>query len=176
MDFATANMDDDSESSLSSLESSLSSLEPSLSFTESISSRDSSPLSSPASSPEPPPGLLLRMRTMARVQIPYPSPPSSQKTSQRGSPVSDGMESGSNTDKDGPPPAKRRRLATKEDRTTEHLDLRFSKVKVAQQPQLDRLLHVLEKRQKIIVVAGAGISVSAGSEYMSGQYTRRSHD
>ncbi|KAK3725236.1 hypothetical protein LTR37_000747 [Vermiconidia calcicola] len=99
---------------------------------------------------------------------PYlPSPPSSQQTSQSGSPTPDGgMDSSASlTDKEGgPPPAKRRRISSKE-RTTEYLDLRGRgevELEAEQQEELERLLHVLHKRRKIVVIAGAGISVSAG--------------
>lgn len=66
------------------------------------------------------------------------------------------------SDKDGPPPAKRRRVGPKE-RTTRSLDLRHEQVKPEEQSQLDDMLRALHKRQKIVVIAGAGISVSAGS-------------
>ena len=118
------------------------------------SSRSSSPLSWPSSSPSPPPEM--------RRANPYPSPPASQTTSHRNSPTPDGMDASATTDKDGPPPAKRRR--TSKERTTEYLDLRDADVQLDQQPQLDRLLHVLHKRRKIVVITGAGISVSAGSK------------
>lgn len=72
------------------------------------------------------------------------------------------MDSGATTDREGPPPAKRRRI-TKQ-RTTEYLDLRSGNVDPERQAELDQLLRVLHKRQKIVVIAGAGISVSAGSE------------
>jgi hypothetical protein len=72
------------------------------------------------------------------------------------------MDSSASTDKEGPPPAKRRRIS--KERSTEYLDLRSSEVKPEQQEQLDRLLQVLHIRQKIVVIAGAGISVSAGSK------------
>lgn len=69
-----------------------------------------------------------------------------------------------NSDKDGQPPRKRRRISERAPRTTEYLDLRTGKIENPdEQLQLDRLLSVLHKRQKIVVVAGAGISVSAGS-------------
>lgn len=35
-----------------------------------------------------------------------------------------------------------------------------------QQPELARLLKVLTKSQKVVVIAGAGISVSAGSKWL----------
>lgn len=68
------------------------------------------------------------------------------------------------SDKDGPPPAKKRRVGPKE-RTTRSLDLRHEKVQSDQQPQFDDLLRTLHKRQKIVVIAGAGISVAAGSMF-----------
>lgn len=63
---------------------------------------------------------------------------------------------------DEPPPAKRRKLAEPKPRTTQHLDLRLGEVDASQKSQLDRLLKVLHKKRKIVVIAGAGISVSAG--------------
>ena len=123
-------------------------------------SATSSPLSSPGSTPSPPPemGLL-----QSQFRTSYPSPPSSQLTSQTGSPVPDGMDSSTNSDKDGPPPTKRRRIS--KERTTEYLDLRDGEVDPEQHSELDRLLRVLNRHQKIVVIAGAGISVSAGSEF-----------
>ncbi|KAF2770840.1 DHS-like NAD/FAD-binding domain-containing protein [Teratosphaeria nubilosa] len=116
-----------------------------------LSSVPSSPLSSPAPSPEPPSGMAFPL--LPRRLAPYPSPESSQN----GSPTPHGMET------DGPPPAKRRRISRDpKERTTEHLDLRSGSVDSVQQEELDRLLQVLHKRQKIVVIAGAGMSVSAG--------------
>ena len=65
---------------------------------------------------------------------------------------------------DAPPPRKRRKVQPKP-RTTQHLDLTglSSPVTEDQKAQLDTLLKVLRKRKKIVVIAGAGISVSAGS-------------
>ncbi|CAK4028634.1 NAD-dependent deacetylase hst4 [Lecanosticta acicola] len=126
-----------------------------------LSSPPSSPLSSLATSPSPPPPDECPMLYPSRRRsAPYPSPPASQQTSQSGSPAPDGMDSTDSTDKDGQPPAKRRRIS--KERTTEYLDLRKDSIDPEQQPQLDRLLNVLHKRQKIVVIAGAGISVSAG--------------
>jgi hypothetical protein len=120
----------------------------------------SSPLSSPANSPSPPPEMP-PPRSQFRIHL--PSPPSSQSTSQSGSPAPDGMDSSTNSDKDDPPPTKRRRIS--KERTTGYLDLRRREVDPEQQPELDRLLKVLTKSQKVVVIAGAGISVSAGSEF-----------
>ncbi|PNS19941.1 NAD-dependent protein deacetylase hst4 [Sphaceloma murrayae] len=115
----------------------------------SVLSDCSSPLSSPANSPSPPPD--------------YPSPPASQESSDVDSPCPDGMDSTITvSNKDGPPPAKRRRISDRKERTTEYLDLRSDTLDQEDQSQLDRLVRVLHKRRKIVVVAGAGISVSAG--------------
>ena len=72
------------------------------------------------------------------------------------------MDSSNTTDRERAPPAKRRRIS--KERSTEYLDLRSGELDPEQQAELDRMLHVLHTRQKIVVVAGAGISVSAGSE------------
>jgi NAD+-dependent protein deacetylase SIR2 len=122
-----------------------------------LSSVPSSPLSELAHSPSPPPD-------MAPRRHPYPSPPASQdsrQTSSTNTPSPDGMDSATSTDKEGPPPAKRRRIS--KERSTKYLDLRSSDIDPEQQPELDRMLHVLHNRSKIVVIAGAGISVSAGS-------------
>lgn len=97
-------------------------------------SSDMSDLSSPPASPRPPPGF-------------YPSPPPSQDHEER-------------SQDDRPPPRKRRRVEPKP-RTTAHLDL--SRDYAEQQPQLDLLVKTLRGHRKIVVVAGAGISTSAGS-------------
>ncbi|KAI9763954.1 MAG: hypothetical protein M1840_008988 [Geoglossum simile] len=66
------------------------------------------------------------------------------------------------------PPAKKRKIAEPKPRTTAYLDLRPvnggapGEVEDRQKPQLDLLLKVLRKKRKIVVIAGAGISVSAG--------------
>lgn len=74
------------------------------------------------------------------------------------------MESSNTSDKDGQPPTKRRRISKEpKERTTEYLDIRSGHVAPEQQADLDRVLNALHKRQKIVVVAGAGMSVSAGS-------------
>lgn len=62
---------------------------------------------------------------------------------------------------DGPPPTKRRRVAAPRPRTTEYVDL--ENYDNEDQENLQRLLTALRKKKKIVVIAGAGISVSAGS-------------
>lgn len=63
---------------------------------------------------------------------------------------------------DDAPPAKRRKIAERKPRTTELLNL--DSRDDAGEAQLDRLLNVLRRKKKIVVIAGAGISVSAGSK------------
>lgn len=101
-------------------------------------SSDISDLSSPPASPHPPPGF-------------YPSPPPSQDHEER-------------SQDDKPPPRKRRRVEPKP-RTTAHLDLtdRTEPSYARQQAQIDLLVKTLRKHRKIVVIAGAGISTSAGS-------------
>lgn len=68
---------------------------------------------------------------------------------------------------DDSPPAKKRKTVEPKPRLTQHLNLGScpSSLATDQKVQLDTLLKVLRKRQKIVVIAGAGISVSAGSMY-----------
>ncbi|PKS06430.1 hypothetical protein jhhlp_007178 [Lomentospora prolificans] len=71
------------------------------------------------------------------------------------------------TSTDGPPAAKKRRIAQPKPRTTEYLDLQniygtLEDKTSGDSVQLERLLKVLRKKKKIVVIAGAGISVSAG--------------
>ena len=92
-----------------------------------------------------------------------PSPSSSRRSSAKTTPAPEDMPSPPSSNDDDPRPAKRRRL-TKTDpngRTTEYLDL-TQEITAEDKPQLKRLLNVLHKKRKIVVIAGAGISVSAG--------------
>ncbi|KAK4143242.1 DHS-like NAD/FAD-binding domain-containing protein [Dichotomopilus funicola] len=62
---------------------------------------------------------------------------------------------------DGPPPTKRRRIATgPKERTTCRIDLGSNGQEWDE--DLDRLKKAMQKKKKIVVIAGAGISVSAG--------------
>jgi NAD+-dependent protein deacetylase SIR2 len=64
---------------------------------------------------------------------------------------------------DGPPPPKRRRVAAPaKPRTTSYIDLESRGED--EDENLGRLLSALRKKKKIVVIAGAGISVSAGSK------------
>lgn len=65
---------------------------------------------------------------------------------------------------DGPRPAKKRRISPPKDRTTEYLDLMKSDEDFTPEEnrQMEALIAALRKKKKIVVIAGAGISVSAG--------------
>jgi NAD+-dependent protein deacetylase SIR2 len=68
-------------------------------------------------------------------------------------------------DDEAAPPAKKRRISSDpKPRTTQYLDLAADSAtfEADQKEQYDKLLKVLSKSRKIVVVAGAGISVSAG--------------
>lgn len=99
-----------------------------------LSSVPSSPLSSPPNSPKLPPG----WRDL--------TPPLSQDAGE-----------------DLPRPRKRRKTEPKI-RTTQYLDLTSdtAQSEYDRRESLDLLLKALKKRRKIVVIAGAGISVSAG--------------
>lgn len=132
-------------------------------------SRDpsSSPLSRLASqSPEPP------------FDYQYPSPPSEiltePTTPSKSRDTSLGLEGASETgareERDGPPPAKRRKVTIPKPRTTEILDInRFygefceGSGQSDEDVQAARLIRALRNKKKIVVIAGAGISVEAGS-------------
>lgn len=93
----------------------------------------------------------------------YPSPPSSQDQSSGdvGSQQSCRKRS---RDPDDNTSARKRIRAEPKPRKTEYLDLQAhdDHSSLDQQSQFDTLLKVLRKRKKIVVIAGAGISVSAG--------------
>jgi NAD-dependent histone deacetylase SIR2 len=72
------------------------------------------------------------------------------------------MPSPPSSNDDDARPHKRRKLTDPKERTAERLDLSTADIDEDQRPQLQRLLDVLHKKRKIVVIAGAGISVSAG--------------
>lgn len=97
----------------------------------------------------------------------YPTPTSTAGTSGTCSPRKPSDITSIPTDEirvrsDGPP-AKRRKLATTTPapRTTTHFDLENHVY--GDDAQFGKLLSVLRKKKRIVVIAGAGISVSAGS-------------
>ena len=94
----------------------------------------------------------------------YPSPPSSQNYTPDDSTSHQARRKRSRTP-EGLEPTKKRRKAEPGPRTTQHLDLRstYEPLGLDQTSQLDALSKVLQRRKKIVVIAGAGISVSAGS-------------
>ena len=94
----------------------------------------------------------------------YPSPQSSQTCGPEvADPHPTTSRKRSRTTRDEPQ-RKKRRTEGQRPRTTEHLDLRsaHNAQSSEQAESLNRLLHVLRKRRKIVVIAGAGISTSAG--------------
>jgi NAD+-dependent protein deacetylase SIR2 len=142
-----------------------------------LSSPPSSPRLSPSSSP-----LSLRSKSPT-PPCDYPSPSSTLLSGSR-SPSKALDSSLSVVDPDGPPPKKKRKLAEQMTRTTEYLDLRTID-EISQYHsgsnydiQLQRLLKALRNKQKIVVIAGAGISVSAGSKIALGpaSITLLTHD
>ncbi|OJD21948.1 hypothetical protein ACJ73_06709 [Blastomyces percursus] len=109
---------------------------------------DSSDLSSPPTSPSPPPSFL-------------PSPAPSQDNSVLNSSYS------LSASQDTTLPTKKRRKVEPKPRSTKHLDLSLASLASAdclanQTDELSLLLKALRKKRKIVVIAGAGISVSAG--------------
>ncbi|KAI0206277.1 DHS-like NAD/FAD-binding domain-containing protein [Astrocystis sublimbata] len=122
----------------------------------------SSPLSVLTRSPTVSPRTAMPCQSRANR---LPSPPSSTIYSGSASPMksSDPIESEILVNPDGAPPPKRRRVERKP-RTTEYLDLSAAASEQSERDDylLDQLTHALRKKKKIVVIAGAGISVSAG--------------
>lgn len=104
---------------------------------------DCSSLSSAPASPLAPPGF-------------YPSPPPSQDADE---------PSAARSQDDLPPARKKRRVAAPKERRTQHLDLSATAglSYTEQQSQIDYLVKTIQRHRKIVVIAGAGISTSAGS-------------
>ncbi|RDA91748.1 hypothetical protein CP533_4772 [Ophiocordyceps camponoti-saundersi (nom. inval.)] len=117
-------------------------------------SSPSSPLSSILNTPSLPSSPAVAFDVAAAGR--YPSPSSSAPS---------GTQSPIKVVRDGsPPPAKRRRLRPPPDRTTAHIDLMKPDDVFCSEDKfhLRRLLSALKTKKKIVVIAGAGISVSAG--------------
>ena len=115
----------------------------------------SSELSSARSSMSPPPE--------CHHPFSYPSPQSSQDHSACASSSEQPSKKRSRDPEDLGPPKKRKTTEAKP-RTTVHLDLRSppKHPEFDQTAPLNLLLKTLRKRRKIVVIAGAGISTSAG--------------
>ena len=113
----------------------------------------SSELSSAPSSPKP----------LSFYMPPFPTPDSSQTQSAYSSSSEQDSRRRHRKD-DGGPPLKKRKVAEPKERKTERLDLRSSSQTplMEQTSQAEILLKALRKKRKIVVVAGAGISTSAG--------------
>ncbi|TGJ83698.1 hypothetical protein E0Z10_g5061 [Xylaria hypoxylon] len=121
----------------------------------------SSPLSVLTRSPTISPRASMSYRSS---RLPSP-PPSTVYSSGSASPMksSDPVELEILVNPDGAPPPKRRRVERKP-RTTEYLDLGAAASEQGEKDDelLQQLTHALRKKKKIVVIAGAGISVSAG--------------
>ncbi|EFY90252.1 NAD-dependent histone deacetylase SIR2 [Metarhizium acridum CQMa 102] len=123
----------------------------------------SSPLSnvtasSPLSSLSKTPSLPSSPDAQPDAGVRYPSP-TSTSTSGTQSPI----KLGEPVD-DSPRPAKKRRITPPRERITTYLNLMKSHDEFSHEDNfhMERLLSALRKKKKIVVVAGAGISVSAG--------------
>ncbi|KAH6719323.1 DHS-like NAD/FAD-binding domain-containing protein [Leptodontidium sp. MPI-SDFR-AT-0119] len=114
----------------------------------------SSPLSSVASRSPSPPG-------------DYPSPPSSHE-SEKGTKAKSRKALHSSDRDDSSPPPKRQRIMKVKELKTEYLDIASliesdnGDVHKNQETKMRKLLDVLRTKRRIVVIAGAGISVSAG--------------
>ncbi|KAL5383578.1 hypothetical protein PMIN02_009562 [Paraphaeosphaeria minitans] len=100
-------------------------------------------------------------RSLAGRRSGYPSPSSSNRSSTKASPAPENMPSPPSSNDDDDRPRKKRKLEDPKEPMTQRLDLRRD-LTDEDKPQLDRLLKTLHKKRKIVVIAGAGISVSAG--------------
>ncbi|KAM3546523.1 NAD-dependent protein deacetylase hst4 [Beauveria bassiana] len=121
----------------------------------------SSPLSALSKTPSLPNSPICPSNSARR----YPSPESlPADASGTQTPVKRGDRSSSQSDDGSERPSKRHKPATPRQRTTKYLNLSKSHGDFTSEDsaQMDRLLSVLHKKKKIVVVAGAGISVSAG--------------
>ncbi|KAG5930191.1 hypothetical protein E4U42_002745 [Claviceps africana] len=128
--------------------------------TSPASSLPSSPLSHLSQTPSLPstPDTLVTAPGTAD-RYPSPSSTAASGTSETGSSGKQGEPAD-----DSPRPAKKRRVTPPRERTTTYLDLLKPHEELTHEDSfhMERLLTALRKKKKIVVVAGAGISVSAG--------------
>lgn len=98
----------------------------------------------------------------------YPLTPPSSHPSSPTPEISSRKRASPNANSESPP-AKRRRVTESMPRETKHLDLDALSNNLDSENtyELERLVKALQSKRKIVVVAGAGISVSAGSESRS---------
>ncbi|KAJ4327109.1 hypothetical protein N0V84_002497 [Fusarium piperis] len=140
---------------------------PSTALSDSEQSTLSSPLSNLSKTPSLPSSPDMPVDPAKR----YPSPTSTtvsgiQSPVKLGEPIFDEdiVRKALDDSADGPPPAKKRRISPPKERTTEYLDLMKPDDEFTPEDsrQMERLVTALRKKKKIVVIAGAGISVSAG--------------
>ncbi|UNI14761.1 hypothetical protein JDV02_001359 [Purpureocillium takamizusanense] len=126
-------------------------------------SAPSSPLSSLSSSPSIPGSPTLHQQSRQPQKRPDPSSRYPSPTSSAPSGTQSPVKLGEPMD-DSPRPVKRRRVTPPKERTTMYLDLMKPNEDFTHEDnfQLQRLLAALRKKKKVVVIAGAGISVSAG--------------
>ncbi|EPE09177.1 sir2 family protein [Ophiostoma piceae UAMH 11346] len=136
---------------------------------DSTCSPPSSPLSEFAKTPSPPsspalPPIKISAKADGLSIDPSKRYPSPSATSQSGAASPRKMDRDADNDHDGPPPAKKRRVQAppRRPRMTRHLDLDEMDASEDCETELGYLLRALRTKKKIVVIAGAGISVSAG--------------
>lgn len=107
---------------------------------------------------------LSSIASLSPPPLDYPSPVSSQQSNVIISTAQQPSNKHAREDQDLPP-VKRRKVTEAKPRTTKFIDLQSPSrgVEIGQKAEMELLLKVLRKRRKIVVIAGAGISVSAGS-------------
>lgn len=129
------------------------------------SSGCSSPLSSICSS---------TLSVLSRSPSPpadYPSPPNTSDSEPSSSPRVRPRDLLDDGELDGLPPAKRQRITKAKEMKTEYLDLQMlsdtddEAHHKTNDGKLKKLMEVLRMKKKIVIIAGAGISVSAGSTH-----------
>ncbi|RFU79026.1 nad-dependent histone deacetylase sir2 [Trichoderma arundinaceum] len=136
----------------------------------SVPSSPSSPLSTLSNTPSLPDTSVSAVDPSRRYPSPMSTTASGAQSPMRltatislGQPISDNDSSKSADDEQ--PPAKRRKVYQPKERKTEYLNYMNKEDKDmtdAEKAQEKRLIAALRKKKKIVVIAGAGISVSAG--------------
>jgi NAD-dependent histone deacetylase SIR2 len=146
-----------------------------------MGSPTSSPLSSALSSLSSPSSPLSSLGSRSPTPpVDYPSPPSSNVSDMGASKRSrdealnfDRDATISEPDRDEQPPAKRQRIMKPRELKTEYLNLTMlnesdnGAMHQREDSKVQKLMEVLRNKKKIVVIAGAGISVSAGGKNFS---------